>query len=1175
MLLGGNFAYAADWTLPTPTVSELTTASTVDDATAYYMYNVQQHGFVLGANSWGTRASVGTSGIPVKIVELNEGAYGIYNVNSSVYFSPDGTSSIWVDGSRTYYDQWTLTTVDASAYTYKFGHSYWIQDAESISFGCLASSTLEIPELNLYTPTDVPEGDELYDTWSFLSTDEYETFQPKLVIYFDALSLKAAIDSALAKYPSLDIADEQAVYNNTESPVDSLITKAISSIEEKVKAAAAEEARNSATVSNPKDLSSLITNATFDNITYEGWSGSGFGSGGTVGPCAERYSMTFDTWQQIDNLPVGVYKLSASGFYRAGYTDGSLSLYQQGDASINNCKLYAANIAADGNDTLTTSVMNNFCGIQANNSLGVSGETSATDGDYTYYVPNTMASAVEYFTQGYYADNEVMFGVTEGSAKIGVYKTVTITGDWSIFDNFAITYYGGAADAYQLWNSKAMADVPSYDAVEYVTPSVVEAYKSVIAACSTASTYAEVMANIKNSKDAQAVVDANVAAWQALIDAKTAAEKVAGDKTIECDEKDVLSDYLEFDLADAIDGKSFTTEELLAAVAYVDSMRQEVIQNGLKAGTDFTEYLTNPAFSTGNNTGWSGSPTVNKYCGEKYGLNADFDVYQEVKNAPVGVYQISMQGFYREKRNDGSPANEAWNLFFTEDGETRVPAPDTLAYVYLNDNKTAVKSVFDYQVMDGQLYTGSADSDPLGIYWYPNDMTTAAEAFAEGAYEVSAFGLVAEKGDALRIGVKGHLGSSDWAIFDNFKLTYQAYEVTYVQPEFIKAVESLNASNLMGTEVKAKVEDLKSEAAAIDQTDGKAMFKCLASIYALNNEIESSVAVFTELAEANANLEQAISESEAAEATKNDASTLYEAIAAALKNQTYTTEDATNAIASIDEMVNKLAIPAGIEDANDENAIDLTALIKSASFTDDSEAATYEGWTIANLGSGTTSAAQSGFEVYNQTFNIYQDLSGLPAGTYEVGVQAFSRDGSSTEDIAAWQAGTPANVKLYAVAGTTSYETAIQHMAAIENLYEEAPGYGTEYSFQNIVGEDTTTYWYPNNMQSVAGYFADEKFVNKLVIKLGEDETLRIGIRNDSYISTQWMMMDNWTLTYYGTNSSKEVVDGLEQMTATKVVKVEKFNLSGMRVSGKQQGITLVRTTMSDGTVVVRKVANN
>lgn len=56
----------AQWTKPEVTAQDMTLNDTI------YLYNVEAGGFLLGANDWNTRASVGSKGYKVIIKESEE-----------------------------------------------------------------------------------------------------------------------------------------------------------------------------------------------------------------------------------------------------------------------------------------------------------------------------------------------------------------------------------------------------------------------------------------------------------------------------------------------------------------------------------------------------------------------------------------------------------------------------------------------------------------------------------------------------------------------------------------------------------------------------------------------------------------------------------------------------------------------------------------------------------------------------------------------------------------------------------------------------------------------------------------------------------------------------------------------------------------------------------------------
>ena len=960
-------------------------------------------------------------------------------------------------------------------------------------------------------------AEDTYVDWYFVTEADFQNsnlneFSAQMDIYNTAMKLKAAIEQAEADCPGIDLAGPKAVYDNTGSTKEELLA-AIDAV------AAAVVAYNSsnASVDNPADLSGLITNSTFDTVgDFTGWSGTAFGAGGTTAACAEQYAKTFDSWQEITSAPKGVYMLKVDGYYRAGSAANSYQLFKTNDAAQNACCLYAVN----GEDSVETAVMNIFKGIEPNTSIGSGDKSSVTDGDYTYYVPNTMASAVEYFEAGYYKDNKVMFGVTEDAFKIGVYKNTTISTDWSIFDNFTLTYYGNAAEAYQMWMDSYMAALPDYSSIEYVTASYIEAFNEAASQYATAGDYATVIANMKAVAAAAIPLAENVEAWNDLLEAIEKAKDVCNNEEIEGEYADLLADYIDFDVEDILAVKELTTEELIAEKEKIEKMTQDAVENCLKEGADFTSYLVNPDFENGS-TGWTGVYAIggnSNHCCESYG-ETSFDTYQEVKGAPVGLYEIRVQGFYRKNRDE-----TAWLQYYDSEGNVLENPVESQAYVYLNDNKTKLKCVFEEPVDVDEVYTSGAWTDPNGEYWYPNDMSSASEAFAEGMYVSKAYGLVAQKGDVMRIGAKGTTnpdGSANtWAIWDDFKLTYRGYNAKLMKPLLQEAVENIDLSKPMGADVidAAKAAKAAGEE-ALTQDDGKVMFAALSAIFAINDRIETSVALFESLAEKNEALVEAISISESSEGIKEQALTLYSEIADAIAAGTYTDAQAQEAIEKIAAMMIQLKIPAGYEDATDDNPVDFTCVVSTPGFDKDGTNSV-EGWTIEgtasgyNFGNDDTQKSALALEFYEKgDYDMYQTFTGLPNGTYKVECKAFYRNGYTDGDFTSYQNGEKGLANMYAWAGGDSIDNSICLLAS--GAMVEDPGVGT-----TVTETDGT--FVPNDMVSAVCFFDNDKYFNGIYVKV-TDGTLRFGMKQTESISGGWLIMDNWTLTYYGAQSKHAV----------------------------------------------------
>ena len=180
-------------------------------------------------------------------------------------------------------------------------------------------------------------------------------------------------------------------------------------------------------------------------------------------------------------------------------------------------------------------------------------------------------------------------------------------------------------------------------------------------------------------------------------------------------------------------------------------------------------------------------------------------------------------------------------------------------------------------------------------------------------------------------------------------------------------------------------------------------------------------------------------------------------------------------------------------------------------------------------------------EFYNKVFDMYQDLAGvgsvvLPHGYYSLQVNAFNRPSDSN----------PAY--LYAVAGKDTLD--------VKTIMLQSEGFDAE------GGESA-----PNNVSSAKACFDEGRYLNTLKFKF-EGDTLRIGVKHPVNAGTDWVIMDNFKLFFYGNDNT-----GVETViNIGKPAKVQYFTLDGRQVSVARKGLFIRKTTMDNGTVVVRKI---
>jgi hypothetical protein len=1168
-LLGNNVARAVDgnvWTKPAPEFASLV------DGEVYYFYNTGSDLFFTQGNAWGTQASVGRYGLKVRVEQQSE---GVYVLTDSV--ATQGAWKMWWfvdDGVGMYVDYnnqpdflWEITSMGDNVYRLSPSAQNPNVNDNTLFVGLdrTTSATNTALAANL-----TADGGYFID-WKLMPEAVGRTYFPALEKYDAAMELKDLLNEAEAN--GLNVAAQVAVYNNTGSTLDEL-KKAV----EEVKVIIANMQEEKATVENPADVTSkYITNPTFAGDNLSGWSGTAFGSYGPK-ENAEHYNKTYDTYQNLTDLREGIYRFNVHAFYRAGNAQPAYDNFKAQNEASRRAKVYAAN----GTDSLTNSIASPYTArLTEQMTSGTWSEGVDSETGESFWIPNNMEAANEFFNAGYCNDNAVIVAVKEGKLRVGVRKDASEPGDWSIFDDFSLTYYGNGDDAWRLYLQTALANINDVDVEgKVVTQSYVDAYNAAREAAASASTKDEIEAAIRAIQTASADLEKNIKLWQDIEALREEARTMGADEHFEEEYTEPCSDWAEFESEDLIASHELTNEEIEAEIVRVKEMIDEARRHP-RNGADMTGLMVNADFEQGA-TGWTkvaasggnvgpGGTSTNT-CYEAWN-NANFDIYQVVDNAPMGVYEISVKGFYRYGRT-------AYQSYL--DGEYYTTKESCPVFIYMNANTTPFTNVYGdpVQITDKTFYSENSNdytseklADGTELY-FPNGMASAAIAFSNDMYKQSAYGLVAHQGDEIRIGVKGssnQLGDS-WSIWDDFKLTFRGFQADVVKPVLEQAIidgeNSLNAG--IGKDVAADLQSaIDAAKAVVNGEDGKAMFEALTQLFEMQERVNASRELFAKLQAANERLAVAIGNAVASKAIQDEANALNQSITAGIENRTFADSDVEGLINDINKMINRLGIPQTMDQASDANPVECTTIIVNPAYVDGTD----EGWT----GGASVNATANDAEKFNTNFDYFQLLQGLPAGTYKVSVQGFYRAGGYANDYETFNADATANNNafLYAAVGEDTVSVAM-HRLASQPIVMEGLSDGWVYV------DETNMLAVPNSMATAGDAFQtpgnDDTNLysnNNVIVKVGEDGILTIGLKKNVTLTDDWTIWTQWQLFYYGKNSTLTPSDNplsIDNMDANMVVSSEVFTVNGVRANGLQKGVNIVRQTLSDGTVVVKKV---
>jgi len=1126
--------------------------------TTYYLYNVQARRFFVGGNDWNTRASIAPNGYKVRFHDPADAAPepGVVEIQDSVEtksawlctFATNDGGAIWVDNSTETYRFWNIGMMDNG--TFRISNIHLASVAENIQ-GCYLGWNGSENDTRLYFVD--PSEDDAAVLWAFVSEANYQAYQETWNAMKDQFEKAAELLTYIeqAKGMNIDVATWQAVYENEAATVEELDAAILA-----IQKAIADAMGSGASVDDPKDMTGSILNPNFDNASYDGWKGTApnmTGDGNhALANVAEHFNKTFDTYQELSGMPSGVYLFENTGFLRGWYDD-----------FVNHTNYTAFLYTIADGDTLQVAMVNPW---EAQNTEPMAGatefgttayESSEEHDGLTYYVPNDPSAARLYFEKGYYK-NKVFFSIDNGTVKLGVKKGVNRSNEWAVFDNFKLTYFGGAAEAYQYWVNQSPKT--EYSENEILSGAYLDAYKAAFSV--TVSNKAEAIAAMKNIQNAADSLNKNIALWKELFATFENVQQYTIGQYTGLESVDVLNDALmdvedKYFLTQEVEQstRTQTNDDLRAVIARLKALAEDVIteyKNKLPDNTDVTEYMKSPDFEDGKGGGTTAGWTVESKGGGnvRLGGNADnhcfeawhstnFDVWQEVANLPVGVYEVQVSGYVRYL--DGQDAIAA-----KETEPENVPI-----YVYMNDSKTNLVSWFSYPQPE-EFYTNVSGATYLadGDGWcYPDNMTAASAAFTDGGYKQSAKGLVAKKGDVLRIGVKGTPEAKFWPIFDDFHLIYLGFDISVVKPVLEETIaQADNYTSLFSTKsAKAAFDAAYNEAieAYNISEEGAEMFAALSKLTKAITDLQDGNALCVELENAVNGLMAAAEQSQspvAAEALQYGGE-----IYTKLTESQLEAEEIEAAKIKVREYMLKMQLPEGYE-AGSEQGVDVTAFIQTPDFektVDGTPTNAIDGWQGTagyNFGNDATQKAALALEYYEKVFDMYQDLEGvgevvLPNGNYRVTVNAFER---VTADTPAY---------LYVESGDSKNEV---------ELIKLEDGVDTE------AGEAA-----PNDMVSSDVAFKEGKYLNMVGITVSNNK-LRIGIKHEKSSGGDWVIMDNFKLIFYGNNVDPESV---ESLTASgKTMKVEFFTLDGRRISGLQKGITIRKATMDDGTVVVKKV---
>lgn len=1173
--LSTNYAQAQvnDPVLPDPVQLKLDGTDTVA------IKNILADQWLTNGNAYGTQTSLGTSGLGFVIVPNKgddgqpNGTYSFCNDKSGKFGAFSNKifiNSVDEDGGNSYVD-YNNQGIEKT---------YWKVTPNGTQFRFQSN---EHPDTYAgYNPNDTGldgEGKSAKDGQfrpALAESSDYglEWAAYPYTYFYRLEKLKDAINAANDE--GLDVSAVEAIYNNPNAEYWQL-KEAYRMIGD----ARRNKAMADATADSPVSITEFVADANCDALTgwthdciYDDKGDVGHGGHGTNWQLqSHKYTASdgyetekfIERWVSGNSDPVTNTEVAGAGRLSDGVLSQTLHNLPAGGYKVT-CYAMATQ-QSKGNDFKVDGV-------------SVFADTKST--------PNSQTVATKAEVPQKY---EFLLDVKEGEDLTIGFKLENCTANWVFVDNFQIEYCGPSFKAMTLADvKKASAELEAQMGGMEVCPTYTGEAQKLIDAVNEMTTdtdEAEINAKKQELADITAKINKSSALYAELKQFdETAQEFLALDP--QGDEFEAFA-ALYYDCGNGEGVYELTSswtlnnEELAQYLADL-KVKLEAAQNAsIKAGDDITRKIVNPSFDNGKE-GWTvkeGNPTFNETYKNCEVYQGTFDIYQDITNIPDGVYELSVLAFQRVAEN--GVASKA------HDNGTE----DITAFIYANDLETPFTSPYTYGMKEnsGDDYKYNLNGEDVYI---PNSMKGMAAATTENpdAYTVTVPMLV--EGGTLRIGVRekrrpSNVNNSwgDWAIWDNFRLTYVGSKGdalgAVTTPLIAKAAGLLDSK--MNADVRTQLEAAKTAL----ETDAT-----VAGIHALSAAIEAannSIEAYKPLKEAIDNAQTRYEENEATSVTSETAKGLYNAAVNTAQgiydNGTVADAEIPAAIKALNGGVTKYVINDIIANASVDSPADITKVIANSDFATMSST----GWDEidSKLGFQATNSVEAG-EFYNCTFNLQQTLVGLPAGMYRLTTQAFYRYGNNpsakVDDSDQLKYDVNENAYLYfsdKEIPTEDGKTVATELPENKQAIKTITALKIAEDTWNSVGLSDAGglkkmddgLYIPDNMVTAQAFFrsdAGSAYVSEpLNFNYYGNSDFRIGlIKNvkNKATSGDWTIVKNFKLYYLGvdpTGISEIVTDA--NAVATKI-----YNASGMQIGKLQKGINIIETVMKDGSKKVKKV---
>lgn len=500
-----------------------------------------------------------------------------------------------------------------------------------------------------------------------------------------------------------------------------------------------------------------VTNKYITNPTMrkgnEGWSGTPPGLEYEV---MEFYDCNFDMYQELTDLPKGMYVVRVQAFYRTGGNDSGAA-YQDGTENI------TAELYANESSVPLLSMYQHTA-----SEMGVTNDQVLNDYVNMRVAVNEAFNLTNPLTGNlYYTENEVTVLVQDGNLKIGLRNSNHGGSSWCAFRDFKLGYYGNFPGAVllakvneaQTWLEEHADELPlnAYselsdflmDAEDYTEPGAYEEEEVFAVLAQLEAMYASTknVIALQNElrdllKEADAMIELGYPGLDAFVVAYEVAEGYSGEGVeLELEEGVTTEQFFQQVIADfkaAIDAYYFSQD---ASPENPANYTHKIVLPSFAGAKNYTipaPWVVANVQASGDVWVGPGQPdaagdgTTNLPCLNSWSNNfTTMDVHQDIEGLPNGIYTVSARAITQGLGQQHAYATSSIGTSVSED--MTIVGWDSYEWETLTTEKVVVVdgklrigfasvSAGDvngwYQVTDFQLmYYGAATDADLEAAW--------------------------------------------------------------------------------------------------------------------------------------------------------------------------------------------------------------------------------------------------------------------------------------------------------------------------------------------------------------------------------------------------------------------------------------------------------------------------